>query len=94
VSRLSEESYYALVDVCDMTTERGCRDPAMIYCLGNLGLRSCDVAGLTPDDIDWREAVITVKDSKSMTERRLPLDQRMGAAIQQYVSTHQRIFVG
>jgi len=91
VGWLSEESYHDLVAACDTATDRGRRDLAMIYCLGNLGLRACDVAGLTVDDIDWREGVITVKDSKSKTERRLPLDQRTGAAIEQYVSTRQKV---
>lgn len=82
--RLSEEEYEALLASCDTGTERGARDVAMALCMGNLGMRACDVARLTLDDVAWAAGTITVRDSKSKTARTLPLDERTGAAIERY----------
>lgn len=83
--RLSEEEYEALLASCDTGTERGARDVAMALCMGNLGMRACDVARLTLDDVAWAAGTITVRDSKSKTARVLPLDRRTGTAIERYV---------
>ncbi|WP_283171220.1 tyrosine-type recombinase/integrase [Curtanaerobium respiraculi] len=82
--RLDEGDYEALLASCDTGTERGARDVAMTLCMGNLGLRACDVARLTVDDIAWADGTVTVHDSKSKTARVLPLDERTGSAIESY----------
>lgn len=82
--RLSEGDYEALLASCDTGTERGARDVAMALCMGNLGMRACDVARLTLDDMAWAAGTITVRDSKSKTARVLPLDGRTGTAIERY----------
>jgi len=89
VGQLSEKSYRALLAACSKTSERGRRDIAIIRCLGNLGLRACDVAGLTLDDIDWRNGILSVKNSKSKTERKLPLDKDTGCALEAYVMRYR-----
>lgn len=82
--RLSEDDYEALLASCDTGSERGARDVAMALCMGNLGLRACDVAGLSLDDVAWAAGTVTVHDSKSKTARVLPLDERTGAALERY----------
>ena len=44
----------ALLKSCDRRTPTGRRDYAVILMLLRLGLRSCEVAALLLDDIDWR----------------------------------------
>ncbi len=87
---LSEEEYEALLASCDTGTVRGARDAAMALCMGNLGLRACDVARLTVDDVAWAAGTVTVRGSKSKTARVLPLDERTGAAIERYVLARGR----
>lgn len=82
---ISDEDFAALVREADVSKERGLRDKAMLLLMGNLGLRSCDVAVLTLDDIDWEDGIIHVRDSKSMTDRALPIDSETGSAIEAYV---------
>lgn len=84
--RLSDSDYEALLASCDTGTERGQRDVAMAMCMGNLGLRACDVARVTLDDVAWADGTLTVRGSKSKTARALPLDGRTGAAIERYVT--------
>lgn len=82
--RLSEYDYEKLKASCDGKKERGARDLAMILCMGNLGLRACDVARIGLDDINWAEGTLSIHDSKSKTARTLPLDAETGLALEQY----------
>ena len=82
--RLSEDDYEALLASCDTGTERGARDVAMALCMGDLGLRACDVARLTLDDVGWADGTLRVHDSKSKTGRVLPLGERTGRALERY----------
>lgn len=83
--RLDEQTFEKLKTSCDRGTPRGDRDLAMAMCMGNLGLRACDVARLQLDDVNWMEGTLTVKGSKSKTARTLPLDEDTGHAIEQSV---------
>ena len=69
--RLSEEEYEALLASCDTGTERGARDVAMALCMGNLGMRACDVARLTLDDVAWAAGWA------ALSLRLHPLDERL-----------------
>lgn len=82
--RLCEHDYGKLKASCDTGTGRGTRDLAMVLCMGNLGLRACDVARLSLDDVNWSEGTLSVHDSKSKTARTLPLDEDTGLALEQY----------
>ena len=83
--RLDEQAFEMLKTSCDRGTPRGDRDLAMAMCMGNLGLRACDVARLQLEDVNWVEGTLTVKDSKSKTARTLPLDADTGHAIERSV---------
>lgn len=61
------------------------RDYAIIRCLVDLGLRSCEVAALRLDDIDWKAGVVTVRLGKSHRADVLPLPAVTGQAIADYL---------
>ena len=82
---ISDEDFAVLLESTENNGERGPRDKAMLLLMGNLGLRCCDVASLTLDDVDWKRGVIHVRNSKSMTDRSIPLDSDTGSAIEAYV---------
>ncbi len=74
----------ALLQSCDRRRSDGRRDYAVLITLLRLGLRAGEVAGLTVDDIDWREGEIVVR-GKGRREDRLPVPVDVGEAIAGYV---------
>ena len=61
------------------------RDYAIVRCLVDLGLRSCEVAALRLDDIDWKNGALTVRVGKSQRSDVLPLPSITGQAIAAYL---------
>jgi site-specific recombinase XerD len=61
------------------------RDYAILRCLIDLGLRSCEVAALCLDDIDWRDGTVTIRLGKSQRADVLPLPAITGQAIADYL---------
>ena len=84
-SCMPAEDYAAVRESIDTSTARGKRDRAMLLLMGNLGLRQSDVALLDLDDVDWANGVLRVRDSKSISDRSIPLDEETGHALQDYV---------
>jgi site-specific recombinase XerD len=84
--RMKDADLRILIDSLDPSCERGARDLALILLMGNLGLRASDAAYLELDDIDWAAGELVVRNSKSVTPRRLPLDADSGSAIERYAS--------
>ena len=70
----------------DVSTPAGCRDYAIALCLAEFGLRTCEVAALRLEDINWREGTLRIACKKSR-ERILPLVSRTGSAIADYLKT-------
>lgn len=81
---LSSAQARALLGACDRRTARGRRDYAVILLLLRLGLRSCEVARLRLEDVDWRAGQITVR-GKGQRIDRLPLPADVGEAIAAYL---------
>lgn len=75
--RLDAEQIDALLAASDVGTVTGRRDLAILMLLARLGLRACEVAGLSLDDIDWRRGEIVVR-GKGRAQR-LPLPADVGA---------------
>lgn len=71
---------------CDMTTPDGLRDRAVLLLLARLGLRASDVASLTLDTFEWKEARLRVA-GKSRREDWLPLPQDAGNAVLAYLES-------
>ena len=61
------------------------RDYAIVRCLVDLGLRSCEVAALRLDDIDWKTGTLIVRGGKSHRVDVLPLPALTGQAIANYL---------
>lgn len=68
----------------DRRTATGRRDFAILALLIRLGLRSCEVARLRLEDIDWHAGEILVSGKGSRWER-LPLPADVGEAIAAYL---------
>ena len=77
----------------------GRRGDAIVRCALDLGLRSCEVAKLNLDDIDWQAGTITLRKTKNHREDVLPLPATTGQAIAQYLqferpqTTNRAVFV-
>lgn len=61
------------------------RSDAIVHCALDLGLRSCEIAKLGLDDIDWRAGTLTLRQTKSRREDVLPLPPPTGQAIADYL---------
>lgn len=69
---------------CDVATPAGLRDRAVLLLLARLGLRAGDIATLTLDAFEWKEARVRVS-GKSRREDWLPLPQDAGDAVLAYL---------
>lgn len=69
----------------DRRTSCGKRDYAMLLLLATYGLRACEVAALTLDDIDWRNDRIKIRERKAGNSTAYPLSSVAGAAIVDYL---------
>jgi len=96
---LSTTDADSLLQAVDRSQGIGKRNYAAILCMMDLGMRVGDVARLSLDDIDWREGTVRVCNHKRARPYRLPLPQRVGQAIADYLangrpsSTHREIFL-
>ena len=96
---LADEQVARLLASFDRSTPIGLRGYATTTCLVRLGLRPCEVAALTLDDINWRAGTITVPPTKSRRADLLPLPAAVARALVAYLrrgrppATTRRIFV-
>ena len=81
--RLEPDQVQRLLRSCDTTSVTGIRDLAILTLLARLGLRACEVANLSLDDIDWRRGEIVVR-GKGRAER-LPLPADVGEPLVAYL---------
>ncbi len=63
----------------------GKRDYAMLLLLATYGLRACEVASLTLDDINWRNDRLKIRERKAGNSTAYPLSTVVGAAIVDYL---------
>lgn len=73
-----------LIASCDVSSPVGLRDRAILLLLARLGLRAGDIVGLRLQDIDWKNAWISVC-GKGRQQTRLPLSREVGRAIVTYL---------
>jgi len=73
-----------ILSSCDLATDAGIRDHAILLLLARLGLRGGDIVTLCLDDIDWDQATLQVI-GKSHRPVRLPLPQEVGDALLDYL---------
>lgn len=87
-----------VIDACPPRTPLLRRDRAILLLLSRLGLRGGDIGRITFNDIDWRDATVSVA-GKSRREERLPLPQDVGDAVLDYIqhgrpaTRHPQVFL-
>lgn len=82
---LTEEELERLLSSFDLSTANGLRDRAMALLMARLALRSCEVSQLELEDIDWRQGIIKIKETKLRQSGSLPLTKEVGKAIAIYL---------
>jgi site-specific recombinase XerD len=83
----------------DRRSACGKRDYAMLLLLAVYGLRACEVATLTLDDIDWRNERLRIRERKAGNTTTYPLSAVVGEAIIDYLgngrpaTTYREVFL-
>ena len=75
----------AMIAGCDLGTEVGLRDQAILVVLARLGLRTAEVAALRLEDLDWRVGQVLVRGKGNRVER-LPVPVAVGEALTGYLT--------
>lgn len=83
---LPADQVAALLASCDLNTQVGQRDAAILTILSRLGLRASEVASLRLEDIDWRNGELVVTGKGRRTER-LPLPADVGQPVVSYLTS-------
>lgn len=79
------EMVRALLGSIDRSTPVGRRNYAMVLLVATYGLRTCEVVGLTLEDIEWRASRLRVRRPKVRSPLVLPLTPGAGAALLDYL---------
>jgi len=77
-SGLPAEQVKQVLASIDRKTPVGRRDYAILLILARLGLRAGEIRGLTLEDLDWQEGLMTVR-GKAGRYSQLPLRQQAAA---------------
>ena len=82
----------------DRSNVRGKRNYAILLLLARLGLRAGEIVAMRMEDLDWRNAELTVRSRKGPGWARLPLPADVGRALAAYLqvrpaSAHRNLFV-
>lgn len=86
---LALEQVNAIVESCDRRSTIGRRDHAVLLLLARMGLRAKEVAGLSLDDVDWREGIVVIR-GKGGREDRMPLLAEIGSALASYLRRRRK----
>jgi site-specific recombinase XerD len=70
---------------CNRRRATGRRDYAILLLLARLGLRACEIAELTLDDVDWKNGLVTVRGKGGVHQ--LPLPSDAGGAVAAYLKS-------
>lgn len=81
---ISQQQVDKLLSSIDRTTPVGRRDYAIVLLLARLGLRSCEVAFLELDDLNWNAGTMSVR-CKGNRRSVFPLSNEIGQAIADYL---------
>lgn len=86
---LSDEEIKSTECFYDKDTERDKRNKAIVLTFSDLGLRTCEVAAITLDDIRLAAGELLVRAGKTKSERLLPLNARLCRAYEDYVLNYR-----
>ncbi len=82
---ISWDEVRQVLQTVDRRTPVGRRDYAILLLLVTYGLRACEVAALTLDDVDWRNNRLKVPERKAAHSTAYPLSTVVGEAILDYL---------
>ena len=71
----------------DEYTHLGIRDKAILELMYSSGLRKMEVHGLRVQDVDLKEGIVRILNSKGGGERMLPIGQKAAGLIQKYLES-------
>ena len=91
---LTQEQSEWLASLKFDNTLTGLRDHAILLCFMELGLRCSEVAGLQFDDIRWSSGTLLIRKTKTHTQRELPISEKLGKALEDYVLASRKIISG
>jgi len=82
---INEAVFNGLHEIPDSKTPIGKRDRCIMLCFTELALRCVETAALSIDDFNWREGSVAIKNTKNHLDRKLPVSQKLGKAIVEYL---------
>jgi site-specific recombinase XerD len=77
-----------LLAVVDRSTTMGKRNYAILLLLARLGLRACEIAALSLDDLDWTNGELILQ-GKGVKKKRLPISKEVGLSLVEYIKCRQ-----
>jgi integrase len=90
IQYLTSDEHQKILDaLCDMSNALTLRERAIGQIAVHYGMRSCDIAALEQDSIDWDKDVIKIIQRKTKHPLELPLLTVVGNAIYDYIN-HER----
>jgi len=88
---LSDNEVEKLLQHYNQDSARDKRNYAVILTFLDLGLRCSEVTNLNLQDIHWDSGEVVIRGTKNNSERVLPLSQRLGEALENYVMHYRPI---
>lgn len=79
------ETVKELLDSIDCSSAYGLRDYTIFFLIATYGLRACEIAALSLDDIDWRTHTLLITQRKTARQLLLPLTDDVAAALIEYL---------
>jgi len=86
LSTIDADIFNALHLIPDENVGTGKRNRCIILCFTELALRCSEVAALTLDDFNWRGNYVTVRNTKTGSDRVLPLSAKLWDALVEYLT--------
>ena len=90
IQPVSGQDVAALLKVAEKDQILGVRDAAVIKLLASTGLRVSELCDLTVEDIDWREAKLTVRHGKGNRQRRSGIESLTMRALNRYLQWRRK----
>jgi len=82
---LQKKELVQLIRVPDVRTAVGLRDRAILLCLGEVGLRASDVAGMKVDGVHLASGTLTLYRNKPRQTTTLPMTRKLARALDAYL---------
>jgi site-specific recombinase XerD len=84
---IDQDIFRVLSEVPNQNTPSGKRDYCIMLCFTELALRCIEVAALTIDNFNWHEGYVSIQNTKTHSDRRLPITEKLGQAVIEYIQS-------